>query len=538
MFHRNDIFTLGLIRLLLVMTVFISQAALAVQQSTSPVHGRMPTAAVSVDNIKPRAGEVITVTSTFNDLDGDAEQGTTYQWMLDGAAISGATSPSYTLELSDILAGSELNVIVTPQTNPDITIPNVGQPVQLISPINIKWQRILANLVWLESPLGAVADGQAVNTIQVSVQYLDGTPAVGATVFFDADNMALILARAQTDLEGVATAYVTSRIAGTTQVTARVDDVTQSINTLFIAGPVAVVQAEVTQDNALANGIDDNNVLVHVEDRYGNSIEGETVSFTATNGVMLQATSGKTDSNGEVKIALTSNSPVSSDVTATTVNGVSATVTVEFFDEVQMTHVLVNGASFSADDGFPKTGFIGAEFQLVVGEDPAGNNSYSWRSDQSWVSVDGSGHVRFTQEPTSANHRVTITAEHTANGVSLSYQFTVNRWFRNNSFNIMGTSEAAAWCSSQGGGYAIPSYSEMTDRTPMVQTGGNRDTNARLWNEWGTMSRYAHGWFAGNYWGRELTAEANERYYVYLGNGNLFSFPLDGATYVACSTSL
>ncbi|VTR48660.1 Bacterial Ig-like domain (group 1) [Serratia fonticola] len=51
---------------------------------------------------------------------------------------------------------------------------------------------------------------------------------------------------------------------------------------------------------------------------HGNSIEGETVNFTATNGVTLLAASGVTDSNGEVKIALTSDTAVNSDVTATT----------------------------------------------------------------------------------------------------------------------------------------------------------------------------------------------------------------------------
>ncbi len=370
MLHRNNIFKIFVFRILLVLIVVMSQMVQAVQQSTQPVHGRPPTTTLSVDNVKPRAGEVITVTSSFNDVDGDAEQGTTYQWTLDGAAINGATSPSYTLELSNILAGSALNVIVTPQTNPDITIPSEGLPVQLPSPINIKWQRMLSSLVWAESPLGAVADGLSVNTVHATVQYLDGTPVVGATVLFDADNMGAISASAQTGIEGKATAYVTNVIAGNTQVTARIDDDAQSVNTLFVAGPVEVVHAEVTQDNALANGIDDNNVLVYVEDRHGNSIEGETVNFTATNGVTLLATSGVTDSNGEVKIALTSDTAVNSDVTATTANGVSATVNVAFFADVQMTHILANGASFSADDGFPKTGFTGAEFQLVVGEDP------------------------------------------------------------------------------------------------------------------------------------------------------------------------
>jgi adhesin/invasin len=538
MLRRAHIFNDFLFRILLALIVVMSQAVQAVQQSTTPVNGRAPTATLSVNNTQPQAGDVITVTSAFNDADGDAEQGTTYQWTLDGAAISGATAPSYTLDLSDILAGSELNVIVTPQTDPNITVPSEGLPVQLANPINIKWQRTIASLTWAEAPLGVVADGQAVNTVRASVQYLDGTPAVGATVLFDADNMGVISATAQTGVDGVATAYVTNVIAGITHVTASIDNDSKSIDTLFVAGPAYVVDAEVTQNNALANGVDDNNVLVSVEDSRGNSVVGETITFTATNGVTLNTTSAQTDSDGEVTLSLTSESAVSSEVTATASNGVSSTVTVNFSEELNMTQVLVNGASFSVDDGFPRTGFVGAAFQLVIGESPADNSAYNWSTNQSWANVDGSGNVRFNQEPTSGNNSVTVTAENPDNGSTLTYQFTVNRWFRNNDFNIMTYSAAAAWCSSQGSGYAVPGYGQMTDRTPASQTGANRDADGRLWNEWGTMNSYSNGWFAGNYWVTELVSGGNARHYVYLGNGSLFDFPLDGATYVTCSTSL
>ncbi|OMQ25509.1 Ig-like domain-containing protein [Serratia oryzae] len=538
MLRRNDIFKGLLCGILLALTAVMSHAAQAAQQSTTPVHGRAPTTTLSVNNTQPQVGDVITVTSAFDDADGDAEQGTTYQWTLDGAAIGGATSPSYTLELSDILAGSELNVIVTPQTDPNITVPSEGVPAQLANPINLRWQRTIASLTWAESPLGAVADGQAVNTVRASVQYLDGTPAAGATVLFDADNRGAISAMAQTGVDGVATAYVTNVLAGTTQVTASIDSDSKSIDTLFVAGPAHVVDAEVTQNNALANGVDDNNVLVSVEDSHGNSVVGETMTFTATNGVTLSTSSAQTDSDGEVTLALTSESAVSSEVTATASNGVSSTVTVEFSEELKMTQILVNGASFSVDDGFPRTGFVGAAFQLVIGETTAGNSAYNWSTNQSWVSVDGSGNVRFNQEPTSGNNSVTVTAANPDNGTTLTYPFTVNRWFRNNNFNIMTYGDAASWCSSQGGGYAVPGYGQMTDRTPVSQTGANRDADGRLWNEWGTMNSYSNGWFAGNYWVTELVSGGNARHYVYLGNGSLFDFPLDGATYVTCSTAL
>lgn len=538
MLHRYFIFNDFLFRILLVLAVVMSQTVQAVQQSTTPVHGRAPTSVLSVNNINPRVGDVITVTSAFNDADGDAEYGTTYQWMLDGNMISGATSPSYTMNINDITAGSELNVVVTPQTDPSITEPSVGLPVQLPSPINIKWQRVISSLVWDESPLGVVADGVAVNTVRANVEYLDGTPAANATVNFTADNLGVVSANEPSGPDGVATASITNDIAGPTLVTATIDDDSQSINTLFNAGPAAVINAEVTQNNAEANGADDNRVLVRVMDNSGNEIAGETVNFTATNGVNLRYASGETDSIGEVEIFLTSESAVTSEVTATTTSGISATVTVEFFAETQMTHILVNGASFSVNDGFPNNGFTGAAFQLVVGEDASENADFNWSADQGWVSVDAGGNVSFNQEPTSGNNSVTITAENINSGSSLTYRFTVNRWFINNSFNFMGTSDAEAWCSSQGGGYTIPGYSQLTDRTPTIETGANRDANGRLWNEWGSMGAYSNGWFSGNYWVTELTSAGNARHYVYLGNGSLFSFPLDGTTYVTCSRSL
>lgn len=538
MLHRNSTFNGLLLRILLVLSVALSHTVQAIQLSTTPVHGREPATTLSVNTQQPRVGDVVTVTSNFVDADGDAEQGTTYQWTLDGTPINGATSPSYTLGLGDILAGSELNVVVIPQTDPGITIPSTGQPIQLVNPVNIKWQHTISSLVWAESPLGVVADGQAVNTVRATVLYLDRTPAVGATVLFDADNLAAISAAVQTDINGVATAYVTNVVAGVTRVTASIDDDTQSIDTLFVAGPADVVHAEVTQNNAVANGVADNNVLVSVEDINGNNIAGETVNFTATNGVTLSKSSAQTDINGDVEIALTSDSAVSSEVTAKVTRGASDTVTVDFSEELRMTQVLVNGASFSISDGFPRTGFVGAQFQLVVGETSADNSDYRWQADQGWVSVDGNGNVTFNSEPSSANNSVTITAEHQTNGSILTYQFSVNRWFRNNGFNIMVHSQAVAWCNSQGGGYALPGYRDMTDRTPAVQTGGSRDANGRLWNEWGSMNRYSNGWFSGNYWAKEMTSSSNGWHYVYLGNGNLFSFPLDGATYVTCSSSL
>lgn len=101
----------------------------ATSVSTGTVRGRAPVAAPTVDNTAPILGDTVTATSGFSDADGDAEQGTTWRWLLDGNPIAGALSNAYTLATGDN-NGRQLVVEATPATDPASTAPAVGAPVR------------------------------------------------------------------------------------------------------------------------------------------------------------------------------------------------------------------------------------------------------------------------------------------------------------------------------------------------------------------------------------------------------------------------
>lgn len=106
------------------------QAAEVVQR-TDTVQGRAPVVSNVVignqsypDFVGARVGHVLSISSAFADADGDTEAGSTIQWLRNGAAISGATGETYTVQSAD--AGRSLSVQVTPKTDPAITSPASG----------------------------------------------------------------------------------------------------------------------------------------------------------------------------------------------------------------------------------------------------------------------------------------------------------------------------------------------------------------------------------------------------------------------------
>lgn len=106
----------------------LSPSLWAVEATTPTVKGRAPAAAPTVDNAAPVVGDTVTATSGFSDADGDAEQGTTWRWLLDGSYIAGALNNTYTLVVGDG-NGKQLVVEATPATDPASTDPARGTPV-------------------------------------------------------------------------------------------------------------------------------------------------------------------------------------------------------------------------------------------------------------------------------------------------------------------------------------------------------------------------------------------------------------------------
>ncbi|PPK35926.1 hypothetical protein CD175_27445 [Pseudomonas laurylsulfatiphila] len=99
---------------------------------TDTVKGRAPEASNVVINnqsrpgIVPVVGDTVQADYSYADADGDALDVATFQWRRAGAAISGATSNTYTTTAQDVNRG--LTVQVVPSTDPARTDPAMGTP--------------------------------------------------------------------------------------------------------------------------------------------------------------------------------------------------------------------------------------------------------------------------------------------------------------------------------------------------------------------------------------------------------------------------
>ncbi|NIH18181.1 Ig-like domain-containing protein [Morganella morganii] len=171
----------------------------------------------------------------------------------------------------------------------------------------------------------AIADGKATNEVMAKVTDANGNLLSGVQVDFTATNSAKIIASGTTGADGTVKVTLTSLKAGPADVTATVNKTSQTVTTTFNADPSTATITKgnltVTQDNAIANGTDTNEVMATVTDANGNLLSGIDVGFMTDNGAVITAT-GKTAADGTVKVTLTSNKGGIVIVTAT-VDGTS-----------------------------------------------------------------------------------------------------------------------------------------------------------------------------------------------------------------------
>ncbi|OWF85079.1 hypothetical protein B4916_23385 [Yersinia intermedia] len=174
----------------------------------------------------------------------------------------------------------------------------------------------------------------------------------------------------------------------------------------------------------------------------------------------------------------------------------------------------VNGTSFALGASFPTTGFTGATFTFWMnGIDTEANDSYTWGSDQPWVSV-SDGQVTFTGIPTAATRTVTITATPDAGGEAMTYSFSLARWFTHNGLTKSDGSTNDTVCTAQGA--QVPGRQGVTNDTG---SGATRGTGS-LWSEWGAMPHYGSHWSGDYYWAKEI-ATSGKRYSVGMTYGSL-----------------
>ncbi|HFU8699455.1 TPA: Ig-like domain-containing protein, partial [Escherichia coli] len=120
----------------------------------------------------------------------------------------------------------------------------------------------------------SVADGTTANTLRARVTDAFGNALAGQTVSVLADNGATVAPTVITEPDGTAEISVTSQTAGTSAVTASINNSSQSRNVTFIAdvSTAQIASLEVTQDNAVADGAMANTLRVRVTDAFGNTL--------------------------------------------------------------------------------------------------------------------------------------------------------------------------------------------------------------------------------------------------------------------------
>ena len=182
---------------------------------------------------------------------------------------------------------------------------------------------------------GSEADGSTANTLRVKVTDAFGNTLAGQTVSVLADNGATVAPTVITEPDGTVEISVTSQTAGTSVVTASVNNSSQSRNVTFVADvrTAKIADLVVTRDNSVADGAMANTLRVRVTDAFGNTLAGQTVSVMADNSATVSPTV-TTEPDGTVEISITSQTAGTSTGTAS-INNSSLSRNVTFIADVR-----------------------------------------------------------------------------------------------------------------------------------------------------------------------------------------------------------
>jgi len=181
---------------------------------------------------------------------------------------------------------------------------------------------------------GRVANGTAFDQVTVVVVDANNNPVSGATISFTITSGSATFSgssTATTNASGVAVINLTSLVAGSNYITAKVNGIPivngSPVVALFIADAPSVSNPQttlsVTTNNAAANGTANDVIVAHVVDANGNKVAGAVVVFTQTSGSGLfvgSTTTVYTDPSGNATIRMTSTVAGDNNITAT-VNG-------------------------------------------------------------------------------------------------------------------------------------------------------------------------------------------------------------------------
>ena len=186
---------------------------------------------------------------------------------------------------------------------------------------------------------GSVADGSTANTLRARVTDVFGNALAGQTVSVLAGNGATTAPTVTTQPDGTGEISVTSQTAGTSVITASVNNSSQSRDVTFIADvrTAQIADLVVIKDGSEADGATANTLRARVTDAFGNALAGQTVSVLADNGATV-APVVTTQPDGTVEISVTSQTAGSSAVTVS-INSSSQSRDVTFIADVRTAQI-------------------------------------------------------------------------------------------------------------------------------------------------------------------------------------------------------
>ncbi len=185
----------------------------------------------------------------------------------------------------------------------------------------------------------SVADGATANTLRARVTDAFGNTLAGQTVSVLADNGVMVAPMVITGPDGTVEISVTSQTAGTSAVTATINNSSLSRNVTFIADvrTAQIAELVVIKDGSEADGATANTLQVKVTDANGNALAGQTVSVLADNGATVAPTV-TTKPDGTVEISVTSQTAGVSAVTAS-INNSTLSQNVTFVADIRTAQI-------------------------------------------------------------------------------------------------------------------------------------------------------------------------------------------------------
>lgn len=311
----------------------VIRAAAGNQSAEGTVHftgnaasAKVETLSVTTDG-SPSDGKTANVAQvTVTDANGNTLAGQTVSWKADKPTVtfgqsavtdaSGQTTVSYT----DTVAES-LTLTATLTNGNSATVSSL-----FVS------DRSSARLKSLDVTSGAKASGTDVNTATVIVTDANGNPLANTAVTFSVTGSAkLNAATVNTDGSGRAQVTLTDVQAETVRVTVKLaTGSSMTKESSFVADLNSAQLTVTTTTGALADGSAVNTATVTLKDRNGTPLPGQAVTLAATGDAKLSATSGNTDGNGQVVVALTDTAAETVTLTASLSNGKQATAQAAF----------------------------------------------------------------------------------------------------------------------------------------------------------------------------------------------------------------